>query len=209
MTGVERRPGHRANQDLLERLGVFVRRGFLPRELRGRLAGDAVSGERSPAPVVRGSETIIDQRARRSRRVALEPARLAAVTERLEALRPSLAEHFGEPMGALQPPQLLVYRTGDFFRAHQDTGRIAPGYARRRRVSVIAFVNGQSERPAEGAFCGGSLRLFRLRAEATPQDVRTPVLAEPGLAVAFRSELFHEVTQISAGERFSVVAFFE
>jgi predicted 2-oxoglutarate/Fe(II)-dependent dioxygenase YbiX len=113
------------------------------------------------------------------------------IAARLLAIARGLAAHFG-PVRSFEGPNLLRYRPGDFFHAHPDENprtRLRP-----RKVTITAFLN-------DGDFDGGILRL-QLRSGTEPFDI----LPCAGRFVAFPASTVHEVSTISAGNRYALVA---
>ena len=135
--------------------------------------------------------------ARRTTQLCPRPAIRDSVFSTLQDLRGRLSEAFKVPIASCEEPQFLRYQEGDYFVAHQDgnTPSIRDD-SRHRRVSLIAFLND----PAD--YSGGDL-LFH----AGPVE-RVPAPAARGTALAFRSELTHEVTPLIAGERYTIVTWY-
>jgi SM-20-related protein len=132
-----------------------------------------------------------------------------ALRQRLRGLIPELQTHFGTPLADCESPQYLIYHPGDFFRAHRDGGDAAPDeVTRRRRVSVVIFVNRESEEPAEDAYGQGHLTFHQLLDGPHWERCAFHLDAEPGLLIAFPSNTLHEVTPVSHGRRFTVVTWF-
>jgi SM-20-related protein len=192
-------------------LGLLTRRGFLEPKLCARIRAEAATAAAEQAIVVRRGERVLELGTRRSVRVELADATRELVEERLRALMPEVAEHYGVELSEVQAPQLLAYRPGDYFKAHQDSGTAAdlPDFIARRRVSAVLFLNGESPRPADGAYGGGALRFFKLDPNPTWETARTALSGEEGLLVTFPADLFHEVAPVTHGERFTLAAWFE
>jgi SM-20-related protein len=83
---------------------------------------------------------------------------------------------------------------------HRDSSHDeeAADYARARRLSIVLFVN-------EG-YGGGQLEFYGL-VESQP-SMGIPLDARPGLAVAFPASTPHGVTEVTHGERYTVVTWF-
>ena len=77
-----------------------------------------------------------------------------------------------------------------------------------RQVSVVLFLNSESEIPNPDAYAGGSLTLYGLLQEPLWEKYGFSLKGETGLLVAFRSDVFHEVIPVTEGERFTVVSWF-
>jgi SM-20-related protein len=128
------------------------------------------------------------------------------VLHRLLERKGSLESHFGLQLGEPEEPQFLRYVTGDYFVAHQDGNTpLTLDESRFRRISIIIFLNSQSEDPRAETYGGGSLVLHGGYPEL---DRREHVPAIAGTMVAFRSETTHEVTPLVRGERYTVVSWF-
>jgi SM-20-related protein len=127
------------------------------------------------------------------------------VTRRLIDNRQKVGAHFGISLSSCEEPQLLRYRVGDFFVAHQDgnTRLVRLDTDRSRRVSVSIFLNRQSETPEADGYCGGSLVFSDWRA-----DKEFRLTGETGTLVAFRSETTHEVVPVTHGERYAIVSWY-
>lgn len=163
----------------------------------------------NPATVyVRGESGSVDERVRKVARLAPSRETVEGVRRRLLDCRGEVGEHFGISLGGCEEPQFLRYRVGDFFVAHQDgnTGMILSEREQSRRVSVVIFLNAQSEAPAAGAFCGGSLVFSEWRPGRSRGEFR--LSGEAGTLVAFRSETTHEVLPVTHGERYSIVSWY-
>ena len=78
----------------------------------------------------------------------------------------------------------------------------------RRRVSVVIFLNRQSQEPAEDAYGEGHLTFYGLLEGREWEKCAFPLDAEPGLLIAFPSDKWHEVKPVSHGRRFTVVTWF-
>jgi predicted 2-oxoglutarate/Fe(II)-dependent dioxygenase YbiX len=150
-------------------------------------------------------EAVIDQRVRRVSRFTVTAESNSHIAYQLENQRPAIADYFRIKLTSFEEPQFLCYRVGDFFVAHQDgnTGMVQLETDRTRRISVSIFLNDQSIEPEPDAFCGGSL-VFHDWRHGTRQEIR----GEAGMLCAFRSELTHEVTPVTCGERYVIVTWY-
>jgi SM-20-related protein len=150
-------------------------------------------------------DAAVEERIRRVRQVSISPESASFVARRLEDLRESIAEHFGIELTSFEAPQFLIYRVGDFFVAHQDgnTGLVNLDSDRKRRISVSIFLNNHSATPEPDTYGGGELVFSDWR-----NGKRHAVYGEAGILVAFRSELTHEVTPVTHGDRFAIVGWY-
>jgi SM-20-related protein len=194
--------------EFLARLGLFVRRGFLETDACERLREHARSAETAPGLVEGGSSTgRIDSAVRRTAVAYVTEPSESLLDGPLEAMLPEIELHYGVELRAWTKPQFLVYREGDFFTPHQDRkdGPDADETLRRRRVSAVIFLNGQSAEPAAGCYGGGEFTFYGLLGAERGEQVGIPLTPEPGLLVAFQSDLVHGVARITHGERYTVV----
>lgn len=184
---------------------LYVVRGFFSAATCRELIIDMNRSASGPALTYGGGKAKVDERVRRVNRVSVSRESIALVAQRLEAERTAMASHFGITLSNFEEPQFLSYRVGDFFVAHQDgnTGLINFDSDRTRRISVTIFLNSQSVEPEPGTYSGGSLVFSNWRTGS-----RHKVVGEAGMLVAFRSELTHEIRQVTQGERFVVVSWF-
>lgn len=158
------------------------------------------------APVYgKTTEGSVEHRVRQVTRVDVSEAVSNLVIERLKAIIPQLSAHYDVHLTELEPPQFLHYRQGDFFVAHQDGNTpLVYDETRFRKVSIVIFLNGQTEAENAG-FRGGSLVLH---GSYPNYDARHTIPPVAGSLAAFRSEVTHEVTPIEAGERFTIVSWY-
>jgi predicted 2-oxoglutarate/Fe(II)-dependent dioxygenase YbiX len=75
-------------------------------------------------------------------------------------------------------------------------------------VSIVIFLSRESAQPVPGAYCGGSLVFHDDDADPRQKSRGFPLIGEPGLLVAFRSDTTHEVTPVTYGERYSIVCWY-
>jgi SM-20-related protein len=196
--------------DFFARLGLYTARDFLTPELCASVTGEMRAAAATPATVAEEGNEAIDESYRRTKQAQVSDETAAAVAEAFSAAVPELAAHFERELRGAQKPQFLVYREGDFFRRHEDNSDDpdAPEYVRQRSVSAVVFLNGATPDDPAG-YSGGSLVFYGLMDDSPQGDTVGLALApEPGLLVAFPSELVHAVTEVTAGERFTLVNWF-
>ena len=159
----------------------------------------------------RGHDVVYDEEERSTSRARLDAAMRDAMRARFRDEMPAVAAHFKTPLHTLQRLQYLIYEPGDFFKLHMDGSSHpeADESLRRRKISMILFVNGQATEPCEGCFCGGSLIFYDLLKGPAWKGKGFPIDAEPGLLMAFPADLLHEVAPVTAGIRFTVVGWAE
>jgi SM-20-related protein len=199
------------NADFFTNFGLFVAKDFFDAELRATLLSEVRSATDAPATVgIKGATYAVDESVRKTKWAEVSEATKSFVKERLLALKPALERHFDMTLSDCQEPQFLIYREGDFFHPHRDSDHEpdAAEFSRERQVSTSIFLNGESDVPGSDVYGGGSLRFYGLMEDPRMKERAIPVIGEPGLLVAFRSELVHDVTPVTHGERFSIVTWF-
>ena len=157
-----------------------------------------------------GSEYGVDEDKRKTRWAEVSPEASGLVVDHMTRLLPQVSERLGVEVSAVQNPQFLVYREGDFFRRHRDSNPdpAAAKFARERQVSAVVFLNGESSEPAAESYAGGALTLYGLMEDADGGSIGLPVTGETGSLIAFPSDMLHEVTPVSRGERYTAVSWF-
>lgn len=185
--------------------------GFLPPELCADIR-DEMATTGAVAATVRGADRsyAVDEGSRKTSWAEVSETTSSLVRERLMSLREEVERVFGIEVSGVQQPQFLRYGEGDFFTAHQDRGSDRKGaqFAQERQISVVIFLNDQAGGSAPNTYEGGALTLFGLLDAADERSVGLPVTGEAGALIAFPSEMLHEVTPITRGERFTVVSWF-
>jgi SM-20-related protein len=174
-----------------------------------QLIQEAEASGSDPASVYgHGDGGRVNDRVRKAKRLKLPSTTTQFVQHRLIEHQKTIEDRFSISLNNCEEPQFLRYDIGDFFVAHQDgnTGLLRLTSDAERRVSVVILLNPQSENAASGTYSGGSLRFSDYRAEAQFSEFHVPI--EAGTLVAFRSELTHEVTPITRGERYSIVSWY-
>jgi SM-20-related protein len=193
-----------------QQLGLFISPDFLDPAYRLELCRHIAVAPVEKASVARPFQTgHVDQASRRVGCCNLPQEAKKPLEQRLAGIRPSLEKHFGVSLSEYEPPDYLIYNAGDFFEMHRDSGRYgSEEIIRRRRVSVVVFLNRQSGSPAEDAYGDGDLTFYGLLEGPQWEKCGFPLKAEPGMLVAFLSEKLHEVKPVSHGRRFSVATWF-
>jgi SM-20-related protein len=191
--------------------GLFVISDFLDPKFIADLSREMVVAPREKGLVVKaGGVDCLDENIRKVDATHLPREIRAPLKQRLLQILPDLEKHFQVSLGGCESPQYLVYRPGDFFKPHADGGH-AMGNSqdtRRRRVSAVIFLNGESPEPAEGSFGDGHLTFYGLLDGPQWEKCGMALTAKPGLLIAFPSDKVHEVTPVTHGLRFTVVTWF-
>jgi predicted 2-oxoglutarate/Fe(II)-dependent dioxygenase YbiX len=154
-------------------------------------------------------DAVVDMAARNTWQLPLGdgPIDLAS---RIGALRADLAGHFETPLTGHEGPTILMYQPGGFYEPHVDRAgddevQIALS---RRRVTVVIFLNAMSTQPGPGDYSGGALTFYGLLDDPAWRKFGFALDPMPGLLVAFPSHIVHEVTPVTAGDRYTIVDWF-
>jgi SM-20-related protein len=188
--------------------GLLVQRGFLEADLCEELRREMAAAPGHPSLVAENTADAVDENYRRTVTAQVSEATRSTVSGRLEQLRPTVESHFETPLQGCQPPQFLRYGVGDYFRPHADHESEGADYVTERRVSAVAFLNGQSEDAVPGSYSGGALTFFGLMDDPRGDAVGFPLLGDEGLLVAFPADLVHSVSAVTRGERYTIVSWF-
>jgi predicted 2-oxoglutarate/Fe(II)-dependent dioxygenase YbiX len=186
-------------------LDLFVERDFLdPATLAEVFDAVRASGGKPATVYGRSDSGAVDERVRRTTRVT-PPVEIEELVRRLLLSRTrAAAEHFGLSLKELEEPQFLRYGPGDYFVAHQDgnTGMLR-SEREERKISVVIFLNNQTETSDPDAYRGGSLA-FHPRGAGE----RFRLAGEAGTLILFRAETTHEVEPVTRGERFTIASWY-
>ncbi len=195
-------------QELAARLDLFLDGEFLDaRECEAMLAELRSADGRAASVYSRDAHGSVDERVRRAARLTPTRETVELVRRRLLERMPALEEHFRIKLGDCEEPQFLRYDAGGFFVAHQDGGSgLIRSEREARKVSVVVFLNRQTETHEPGAYSGGSLVLYA-RPVSLESERLSPACA-PGSLVAFRSATTHEVVPVTEGERYTIACWY-
>lgn len=192
-------------------LGIYTEEGFLGREACESLKASVRAGSRERARVYEGGTDYVLNESRRSAvKVNVNASAASAVKEKLLAKCEEFSRRFGVEVVDCQEPTFLVYRPGDFFEPHRDytENQNAPDHVRRRRVSAVVFLGDETAGDVKGEYDGGSLAFYGLLKDPRCRHVGIPVRGKAGTLVAFRSDVLHQVSPVTQGERFTIVSWF-
>lgn len=195
-------------EELTATLELFLDGAFFgARECEALLAELRAAGGQRATVYDRDAPLSVDERVRRTARLASSRETVEFVRRRLNERRPALEEHFRVTLSECEEPQFLRYDAGGFFVAHQDGGTgLIRSERELRKVSVIIFLNRQTETEEPGAYRGGSLVLHAHLISS--EDERLPLACEPGTLAAFRAATTHEVLPVAGGERYTIACWF-
>ena len=188
---------------------LYLDSEFLDARTCGEIIKELAYVPHNPATVYGSSATgAVEEAVRKTIRLVPSARMVDYITAKLVEAREAIAAHFEIDLTKHEEPQFLRYQVGDFFVAHQDgnTGLMLSEREQFRKVSVIIFLNRQSEVDAAQCYAGGSLVFTEWRPR---RDCGQYLLAaDPGTLVAFPSETTHEVTPVTAGQRYSIVSWY-
>src|SRR5215471_12816180 len=190
-------------------LGFFVRRNFVDVDDRERLMAEAAQAPCERCLVVRhGTDDVLDDGFRNASSALVSKTTRLHMRQRFAGLTTELEAHFGTALAGSEAPGFLIYDAGSFFAAHTDMGNEDPDEIRRRRISAILFLNGPSGDALAGGYGGGTLRFHRLLDGPHWEACPFAFEPEPGMLVAFRSDVVHEVLPVTFGRRFTILPWF-
>jgi SM-20-related protein len=192
-------------------LGIYTDEEFFDRQTCERLKAEMRAGVHARAEIYdRGWDRKLDEGKRSTLKVQVSPQARAFVEERMLERLPLLRRHFELEATACQEPSFLIYQPGDFFEPHQDLSpsERAPDLVKRRTISAVVFLSDEADADAPGEYAGGSLAFYGLLPDPRCASLGIPVRGRAGLLVAFRSGVFHQVTPVTRGERYTVVTWF-
>lgn len=155
-----------------------------------------------------GDSGYVHDRVRKASRLELSSTTTEFVNQQLMEHKKTIERHFSISLTDCEEAQFLRYDVGDFFVPHQDgnTGLLRLTSDAERKISVVIFLNRQTDQAEAGSYSGGSLKFSDYRAEQPYSEFELPV--HMGMLVAFRAELTHEVTPVTRGKRYSVVTWY-
>lgn len=195
------------NYDPPDSFELFLLRGFLDVETCARILAEVRQSPGFPARVYLEGSSESNDNVRKTTSVRPAEETISFVEDRLFEQTSSIAKFFNIALTAVERPQFLLYREGDFFVRHQDVDPDQHDYdhLRIRKISIVIFLNDGSTEVVKDSFGGGVLAF---RSEGGDEAVTYPLIGEAGLLVAFRADVIHEVTPVTHGERLTVVSWF-
>jgi SM-20-related protein len=196
--------------DFFRSLGLFVVKDFFDGAWCERLRLEASLAQKGRATVVKKSAERLDEGVRKTKWAGVSAPTISAVQAHLLAVKPRLESHFNVQLVGCEEPQFLAYKAGDFFRPHRDNADDPDAYAyvRERQVSAVIFLNSGAEARGAESYAGGALTFYGLVNDQPWKAYGFPLVGERGLLIAFRSDVLHEVTVVTRGERYSIVTWF-
>ncbi len=191
--------------------GIYSLEGFLDRPTCELIKAEMREGGDARARVYDREWNYLERPSLRSAlQVEVGDGTDALIRAKLMDMRPALSSHFDLELNDCQALTYLVYKSGDFFQPHKDESQRpgAPEHVRQRRVSVIVFLSDQDEVDRPGEYAGGSLGFYGLLKDPRCANIGLPVKGRAGLLIAFRSDVLHQVSPVTRGERYTVVSWY-
>jgi SM-20-related protein len=190
--------------------GLFLKEGFLSNQQCDAIRDEMAAGQQADAALSRQGEGdgVVDPHVRKTKLARVSKETRLQMREALLSLLPALGEHFKVALTEVQPTNYLVYREGDFIIRHLDASKGGDRVESRRKVSIVVFLNDQSETPCDGAYAGGSLVFYGLLPPPF-HILGHPLDGKRGSLVAFLPEVPHEVKPVTRGIRYTVVSWCE
>lgn len=188
---------------------LYLIRSLFNAQTCGRIIAELARASEDPAAIYGlGAAGFVDERVRKVARLKPSAETVELVRRRLFEAREEVGAHFGVSLTSCEDPQFLRYRVGDFFVAHQDgnTGLLLSNREQSRKISLVIFLNSQSEISEVGPYVGGSLVFSEWRPGR--RRGKFELAGETGMLAAFPSETTHEVTPVMSGERYSIVSWY-
>src|SRR5262245_15615139 len=197
--------------DFFSAMGFFTRRRFLDPSTCVRLRAEVGAAPTKQATVLEAERVYDVDRASRSTDLAnVSTDALALISDRVRDVMPDVSRHYGLALTGWQTLQFLVYREGDFFRLHRDSGESddVPDLVGARRIAAVVFLNAEGDPASSASYRGGALTFYGLFDQPDSEALGFPLDAEEGLLVTFPAETLHEVSRVEAGERYTIVTWF-
>jgi SM-20-related protein len=192
-------------------LKLYLATGFLDLRTCADLKNQAHQVPTTQAPVyIAGSNELVHETVRRTTSFHPDDSWFSSIHSRLLQQKLLLEEYFGQRLTDCERPQFLHYREGDFFVRHQDgnTEQLEFDHLKIRRISIVVFLNGYSEKPKEDTFAGGQLNFYDQNHEPGAEPLLFSLKGQPGLLAAFTADTIHEVAPVVRGERFTIISWF-
>jgi predicted 2-oxoglutarate/Fe(II)-dependent dioxygenase YbiX len=196
--------------DFFRRLGVFTCDTFLDNHLCCTIQEEMQLSQSEPARLNRDGIERVDEAIRRTKIVTVSQELTQFVNTQLVKIKPQIESHFNVKLDEPEEPHFLSYREGDFFKLHQDSEASdeANTVIQKRYISVVIFLNREMAAPALNSYAGGSLILYGLLHQPQWENYGFAVQGAPGMLIAFPANVYHEVTSVTQGRRFTIVTWF-
>lgn len=200
------------NAEFFNRLGLLVTPNFLDAATSAAIFAESKQAVGTPAKVYEGTqEKILDEELRKAKVVEASAETIKRLHEALMVFRPTLEAHFKIELQGCETPQIVRYSEGDYFRLHQDTtdDENTALHVRIRKLAAVLFLNRQAPTPGDpDTFGGGALTFYGLIQDKGWEEMGFAVDISPGTLVIFPATVWHEVTPVTFGERYTMVSMY-
>jgi SM-20-related protein len=196
--------------NFLSERGLYVVKSFLNAAECAEICAEMRDSVFTPSRVERKGLSVLDDEVRRNSQATVSAATYAWLDARVAALKDPLADHFRVALATFERLTFLLYRQGDFFLPHIDSGTApeTPDLIKSRKVVLSLFLNDERLGSEPGSYGGGSLTFYGLIPDPPWSQMGFAAAGHAGLLIAFPATMIHEVTPITRGERLSVVTRF-
>jgi len=190
--------------------GLFSKTNFLDDELCKKIRLEMASSEGNPSLIAKGDETQLDEKVRRTVDKDVSKDTRDLLTDKFTGIKGELEAFFDISLSHSQDLRFLYYREGDFFELHNDSGTSSKNTqeVKDRKVSAILFLNDETDEHGDDSFVGGSFLIYGILSGPQFESHGFKVPGKKGTLIAFRSDLFHEVTPVTGGVRYTIVGWF-
>lgn len=197
-------------KDTYPAFGLFAKKNFLDDELCKKIRLEMSSSTGSPSGVVKKNESVLDENVRRTVEKDVSKDTHILLNDKLSGIKSELEAYFAITLSHPQGPKFLYYREGDFFQRHIDKGTDPknPQATKDRKVSAVIFLNNERDEPEDDSYVGGTFIIYGILSDPRFESHGFKVPGTTGTLIAFRSDLFHEVTPVTSGVRYTVVNWF-
>jgi predicted 2-oxoglutarate/Fe(II)-dependent dioxygenase YbiX len=186
--------------------GLFIAEEFLQNAFCRELSREVRNSLQiqSPLPEYAAGIPVQTSTATRPKIVTeIENATREILRQKLNGIKPEIAGHFRMELKELRDIHFAIYEKGNFVARHVDFLETEkPEESEHfRKVTVVVFLNEETEEPAENCYGGGKLTVYGVFENEFFKDFGFPVGGTTGKLVAFPSKAFHEVTPVEHGTR--------
>lgn len=200
-------------QSTLHQLGILTVPSFLTDDECREWRSIAKISDSRPACIYKDYSTKVEKNFRNTLQIDAQPSHCNQVVARIKELQPRLETYFNTSLHGTSSISCLRYRTGDFFKLHSDVapkefsnGKDQTNNLFNRTITIVVFLNQEDDR--DDPYEGGTLSLFGLLHGSIASAYGIPIKAETGLLIAFRADLLHEVSEVTAGDRYTLLTWF-
>ena len=200
------------SREFFKKLGLFVVDDFLDADHCAQFCSDVLASPMTPGRV--GGDNSkrngwVDESRRSVLCADVPKSTTLQLRARLEQLKSALEGHFHVSLNDCDGPHFLRYGPGDFYTSHRDVDASSPDHLKGRQVSIIVFLNPSTlDLAFEGGYGGGALTFYGLMQGEHWEKCGFSLDASPGMLIAFRPNVLHEVKPVTFGQRLTVAAWF-